>query len=459
MAEVFSPLRKFRTWRSLWIELARAQSSLGLPITPAQVAAMEAARDAIDFEAAEAKEREVRHDVMAHVHAFGLGCPAAKGIIHLGATSAFVVDNADLVLQREALDMVRARVVNVIDALAAFAERWKAEPALAFTHLQPAQPTTVGKRACLWIQDLLLDLDEIEWRRAGLRFLGAKGTTGTQASFLELFHGDEGKVRDLDQRIARAFGFERTYAVTGQTYSRKVDAGMLAALSGVAQSAHKFANDLRLLQSMKEMEEPVEDAQVGSSAMPYKQNPMRCERMTALARVVMAAAETAGRTAAEQWLERTLDDSAAKRIAVPQAFLAADAILILWTNVARGLVFHPAVVQAGLRREMPFLATEAILMRAVEAGGDRQALHERIRVHAREAGRLVKDEGKPNDLLQRIAADPAFAAVRGEIPALAGPARHTGRATGQVEEFLAAEVRPVLERHKGSLGMQEEVRV
>ena len=459
MAGIFSPLRKFRTWRSLWIELARAESALGLPVTPAQVAALEAARDDVDLAAAAAEEERVRHDVMAHVKVFGDRAPGARGIIHLGATSAFVVDNADLLLMREAMDLVRARLANAAAALADFAARWKDRPCLAYTHLQPAQPTTVGKRACLWLQDLLLDLEELESRRASLRFLGAKGTTGTQASFLELFHGDEGKVRELDRRVAAAFGFERTWRVTGQTYSRKVDAAVLSTLSGVAQSAHKFANDVRLLMHMKEVDEPLEEAQIGSSAMPYKANPMRSERMTALGRHVMTLASSAAQTAAEQWLERTLDDSAAKRLAVPQAFLATDAILVLQENVARGLVVHGASIDAHLRREMPFMATEAILMRAVERGGDRQALHERLRVHSRAAAARVKGEGLDNDLLQRLAADPAFAAVKEEIPGLADPRRHIGRAPSQVEEFLAEEVRPVLERHRAVLGMAADPRV
>jgi adenylosuccinate lyase len=459
MAALFSPLRKFRTWRSLWIELARAQNALGLPVTEAQVKELEGKRDDVDFAAAEAKEREVRHDVMAHVHAYGQQCPGARGILHLGATSAYVVDNADLILLRDGLELVRARLLNAVEALATFAERWKDRPCLAFTHFQPAQPTTVGKRACLWLQDLLLDLEEVEARRDALRFLGAKGTTGTQASFLELFHGDDGKVRDLDRRIAAAFGFERVFRVSGQTYTRKVDAQVLGALAGVAQSAHKFANDVRLLMALKEADEPMEASQIGSSAMPYKTNPMRCERMTSLSRLVLANHGVVQQTAAEQWLERTLDDSAAKRIAVPQAFLATDAILLLLANVARGLVVHEAVVEADLRREMPFMATEAILMRAVERGGDRQALHERIRLHSREAGRRVKSEGKSNDLLERIAGDPAFKAVKDEIPSLAEPARHVGRAPAQVTEFLDHEVRPVLAKHKALLGMAAEVRV
>jgi adenylosuccinate lyase len=459
MAALFSPLRKFRTWRRLWIELARAEGSLGLPITAEQIAELEAAKDDVDLEAAAAEEKRVRHDVMAHVAVYGKRCPKAKGILHLGATSAYVVDNADLLVLREAMDLVRARLAAVLGALSDFARKWKDRPALAYTHLQPAQPTTVGKRACLWIQDLLLDLEELEARRSSLRFLGVKGTTGTQASFLELFHGDEAKVRELDRLVARAFGFERTYAVTGQTYSRKVDAAALATLAGISQSAHKFANDVRLLMHMKELDEPSEESQIGSSAMAYKLNPMRSERMTALARHVTAVAASAAQTAAEQWLERTLDDSAAKRLATPQAFLATDAILVLQANVAKGLVVHEASIDANLRREMPFMATEAILMRAVEKGGDRQALHERIRVHSRAAAARVKGEGAANDLLERIAGDAAFAAVKGEIPSLADPRRHVGRAPSQVTEFLDAEVAPALARLKDAVVRPSELRV
>ncbi len=456
---LFSPLRKFGTWRRLWVELARAQMDLGLPVSAAQVEELESAVDDIDFAAAEAREREVRHDVMAHVHAYGLRCPGARPILHLGATSAYVVDNADVLILRDALALVAARLTDVAVALAGFAERWKDRPVLAFTHLQPAQPTTLGKRACLWLQDVLLDLEEVEARIAALRFLGVKGTTGTQASFLELFHGDDGKVRELDRRVAAAFRFERTWRVTGQTYTRKVDAAALAALSGIAQSAHRFANDVRLLMHMKELDEPSERAQIGSSAMAYKQNPMRSERMTALARHVIALSGSAAQTAAEQWLERTLDDSAAKRLFLPGGFLATDAILVLWANVAGGLVVNEAVMDAALRRELPFMATEAILMRAVERGGDRQDLHERIRVHSRAAAHRVKGEGLDNDLLARIGADPAFAAVREEIPALADPARHVGRAPAQVEEFLAEEVRPVLQRRRDLGGPPADVRV
>jgi adenylosuccinate lyase len=459
MAGIFAPTRKFRAWRRLWIELARAQKDLGLPVTAAQVAEMEAGADDIDFEAAARREKEVRHDVMAHVFVYGERCPGARGIIHLGATSAFVVDNADLLLLREALDLVRARLVVAVAALAEFAGKWKDRPCLAYTHLQPAQPTTVGKRACLWIQDLLLDLEELEARRAGLRFLGAKGTTGTQASFLDLFHGDARKVAELDRRVAAALGFDRVFPVTGQTYSRKVDAQALATLSGVAQSAHKMANDVRLLMHMKEVDEPSEAAQIGSSAMAYKLNPMRSERMTALARHVMALSSSAAQTAAEQWLERTLDDSAAKRLFVPQAFLATDAILVLAANVARGLVVHGAAIDAHLRREIPFMATEAILMRAVERGGDRQELHERIRVHSRAAGARVKDEGAENDLLARLAADPVFSAVKSEIPGLADPVRHVGLAPAQAAAFLETEVAAVLRRHAADLGKDAELRV
>ena len=460
MLELFSEDRKFGTWRRLWLALARAQRELGLPITESQIAEMESHLDDIDYETAERREREVRHDVMAHVHAFGRQCPGAAPIVHLGATSAFVVDNTDLVLLREALGIVRGRLVAVVAALRDLAETQRSTPCLSYTHFQPAQPTTFGRRACLWTQDLLLDLEESEWRRGTLRFLGAKGTTGTQASFLTLFGGDHEKVKELDRRVASAMGFERVYPVTGQTPTRKVDAQALQFLSGVAQSAHKFANDVRLLMGLGCVEEPSTAAQIGSSAMAYKKNPMRCERMTSLARLVMALSSVAEQTAAEQWLERTLDDSAAKRIALPEAFLAVDAILVLYENVARGLVVFPAALLRELRRELPAMATEEILMRAVAAGGDRQALHERIRVHSREATRRVKEEGAESDLLGRIASDPAFAAVHDEIPAMLEPRRFIGRSEEQVREFLDADVADALRRHRDALAAPAgEVRV
>lgn len=461
MLELFSEQRKFRTWRRLWLALAKAERDLGLPVTDAQIREMEAHLDDIDYAAAEKREREVRHDVMAHVHAFGLQCPGAAPIIHLGATSAFVVDNTDLILLREALGIVRKRLVSVIAAFRDLAERERATPCLSYTHFQPAQPTTFGRRACLWLQDFLLDLAEIEHRRASLRFLGAKGATGTQASFLTLFGGDHGKVRALDRRIADAMGFERSFTVTGQTPPRKLDAQALHALSGVAQSVHKFANDMRILMGLGHVEEPATKGQIGSSAMAYKKNPMRCERMTSLARVVIAMGSVAEQTAAEQWFERTLDDSAGKRIALPEAFLAADACLILVENVARGMQVHPGALLRDLRRELPAMATEDIMMLAVQRGGNRQELHEVIRAHSREVQRRRNEEGAENDLLERLAADPAFATVRAEIPAMADPRRFLGRSEQQVREFLDGEVAAALATHADALssGGADDVKV
>ncbi len=460
MLRLFSDDRKFGTWRRLWLALARAEMDLGLAITPEQIAEMEAHLDDIDYEIADRREREVRHDVMAHVHAFGKQCPKAAPIIHWGATSAYVVDNTDLVLLREALGLVRARLVRVIAALAKQAEAHAATPCLSYTHFQPAQPTTFGRRICLWIQDLLLDLEECETRRGSLRMLGAKGTTGTQASFLTLFGGDHQRVKELDRRVAAAMGFDATYPVTGQTPSRKIDAQALACLSGVAQSAHRMANDVRLLMGIGCVEEPSTKEQIGSSAMAYKKNPMRSERMTSLARLVMSLSSVAAQTAAEQWFERTLDDSAAKRISLPESFLATDAILVIYEDVARGLVVFPAALMRELRRELPSMATEEILMRAVAAGGDRQELHEAIRRHSRESARRVKEEGAADDLLDRIAKDPAFAKVRGDIASMVEPRRFLGRSEEQVREFLAEDVAPVIERHKDALALEAgEVRV
>lgn len=460
MLRLFSDDRKFGTWRRLWLALARAEMELGLAITREQLAEMEAHLDDIDYETADRREREVRHDVMAHVHAFGLQCPKAAPILHLGATSAYVVDNTDLVLLREAYGLVRARIVRVIAALAKQAAAHASTPCLSYTHFQPAQPTTFGRRVCLWIQELLLDLDEVEWRKKSLRLLGAKGTTGTQASFLTLFGGDHAKVKELDRRVAAAMGFESVYAVTGQTPSRKLDAQALACLSGIAQSAHKTANDVRLLMGLGCVEEPSAKEQIGSSAMAYKKNPMRCERMTSLARLAMSLSSVAEQTAAEQWFERTLDDSAAKRIALPEAFLAIDAVLSIYEDVARGLVVFPAALLRELRRELPSMATEEILMLGVAAGGDRQELHERIRVHSREAARRVKEEGADSDLIDRIAADPAFAAVRGSVTQTLEPRRFLGRSEEQVREFLANDVAPVLDRHRDALTLEAgEVRV
>lgn len=457
MSRIFSPRRKFTEWRKLWVALAEAQAELGLPITPAQVEQMRAHVEEIDFAAAESYEKKLRHDVMAHVHAFGDACPDARPIIHLGATSCDITDNADLVLMREALGLVRDRLVAAMAALATFARRHRALACLGFTHLQPAQPTTVGKRACLWAQDLVLDLAEIEHRLQSLKFRGIKGTTGTQASFLELFHGDHGKVAELERRVAAKLGFDECYDVTGQTYSRKVDAQVVAALSGIAQSAHKAATDLRILQGRKEIEEPFETSQVGSSAMPYKRNPMRAERICSLSRFVMSLETSAAETAATQWLERTLDDSANRRLTIPQAFLAVDAVLMLYQNVASGLDVHEAVIGRNLKEELPFMAAENILMAAVEAGGDRQDLHERIRRHSQAAAAVVKDQGKANDLIERLAADAAFRAV--DLKKSLDPAQFIGRSAQQVDEFLSGVVEPILARYPDAARLRGKVDV
>lgn len=453
MSALFSPQRKHSTWRRLWLALAEAQQELGLPISDAQLAEMRAHLDDIDFAEAERLEATLRHDVVAHIHAFAAQCPAAKPIIHLGATSCFVTDNADLIAMRDGLALLRAKLVNVLDALASFAREHRARVTLGFTHFQPAQPTTVGKRATLWLYDFLLDYQEAARLIAWLPFRGAKGTTGTQDSFLELFGGSHAKVRRLDALVAAKMGFKTTVPVCGQTYSRKIDSTILNALVGIAQSAAKMANDVRLLQHLQELEEPFEKTQVGSSAMPHKRNPMRCERIGSLARHLIATALTAPLTAATQWLERTLDDSAGRRIAIPEAFLAADAILALCLNLARGLVVHPRVIAARLRRELPFMATERILMAAVKAGGDRQALHERLRTHAWEARRRVNEEGLDNDLLERLKADPAFAAVRDQIDGFARADRLAGRAPQQTDEFLRRVVQPILQREAPLLGL------
>jgi adenylosuccinate lyase len=457
MARLWGPQRKFRTWRRLWVVLAEAEAELGLPIREEQLTELRAHVDDIDLELAAKYERQLRHDVMAHVHAYGDACPSARRIIHWGATSCYVTDNTDLLLMREALTMVRDRLVRVIDRLATFAERHRALACLAFTHFQPAQPTTVGKRACLWIYDLVQDLAEVESRIAGLKARGAKGTTGTQASFLELFGGDHDKVRQLDQLVSRKIGFESSYPVTGQTYSRKVDFQVLAALSGISQSAHKAATDLRLLQSMKEVEEPFEAEQIGSSAMPYKRNPMRSERICGLARFVMGLESSAAQTMATQWFERTLDDSANRRLTLPQAFLAIDAILILYQNIASGLVVYPKVIAEHLNAELPFMATESILMAAVARGGDRQELHERIRRHSLTAAAIVKQQGGNNDLLDRLKEDPTFASV--DFHAILDPAGFVGRAPQQVDELLAEVVAPIRAAHTGALSAAADVRV
>jgi adenylosuccinate lyase len=455
MQFIFSPDKKFSTWRRLWVALARAEMELGLPITQEQIDEMEAHLDDIDYEKAADYERKLRHDVMAHVHTFGDSCPKAMPIIHLGATSCYVGDNTDLILMREALLLVRDKLVRVLGHLAAFSDKYKALPTLGFTHFQPAQLVTVGKRATLWMNELLMDLDEVEYRIRGLKLLGSKGTTGTQASFLELFEGDHDKCRKLDQKIAKEMGFAATVPVSGQTYSRKVDAAILGTLSGIAQSASKFANDIRLLCHLKEVEEPFEKNQIGSSAMPYKRNPMRCERICALSRYVMADAMNPVVTAATQWFERTLDDSANKRISVPEAFLAVDAILNIYANVAANLVVHEKVIQRHILEELPFMATENIMMDAVKRGGNRQELHERIRVLSQEAGSNVKDRGLPNNLIDLIAGDPLFGMSREELTAHLEPSRYIGRCPEQVEEFLRACVAPVLEQYASALSGQE----
>lgn len=447
MSRIFSPAFKFTTWRRLWIALAESQRELGLPIPEEAISQMRERIDEIDLGRVAELERRLRHDVMAHVHHFGEVAPAARGIIHLGATSAYVGDNTDLIQHREAMLLVRKRIVAIIAALADFARRYRALPTLAYTHFQPAQPTTVGKRATLWIQDLLLDLEEVEHRLATLRFRGIRGTTGTEASFLELFEGDHAKVVELNRRVAEKMGFEKLYWVTGQTYPRKADYAFLATLAGIATSASKFANDLRLLQHLREVEEPFGAEQIGSSAMAYKRNPMRAERINALTRHVITLSLDPAVTAATQWLERTLDDSANKRIAIPEAYLSADAFLMLYHNVAAGLVVHEPVIRRHLLDELPFMATEAIMMRGVKAGGDRQDLHERIRRHSVAAANRMKDEGAENDLVDRIASDPAFRLTRQEIEEVLDPARHIGRAPEQVDAFLAEAVEPVLARY------------
>lgn len=457
MAALWGPQRKFSTWRKLWVILAETQSELGLPITSEQIEELRQHVDDIDFEAANKYERQLRHDVMAHIRAYGDQCPRARGIIHLGATSCYVTDNTDLILIRESLLLLRRRLVNVIDALARFAEKWRDQPCLAFTHFQPAQPTTVGKRACLWAYDFVLDLEEIEHRLNRLKARGAKGTTGTQASFLTLFEGNHDKVEELDRRVTAKMGFAESYPVTGQTYPRKVDAQVLDTLAGIAASAHKMATDLRLLAHRKEIEEPFEAAQVGSSAMPYKRNPMRCERICGLARFVLSLQTSGAMTAATQWLERTLDDSANRRLVLPQAFLAADAILILCQNVVQGLVVYPKVLERNLRLELPFMATEEILMAATARGGDRQELHEKLRKHSQEAARRIKEEGGENDLLDRLASDPAFAGV--DFTQLLDPRRFVGRAPEQVDDFVTRIVGPIRQKYQAELGLAAEVKV
>jgi adenylosuccinate lyase len=457
MAQLWSEQRKFSTWRRLWVALAEAEHELGLAVSESQIAELKAHVDDIDFSAARAYERKLRHDVMAHVHAYGDVCPNARPIIHLGATSCYVTDNTDLILLREALQLTAKRLARVIIGLADFAARYRDLACLGFTHLQPAQPTTVGKRACLWAYDMVLDLFEIEHRIASLKARSVKGTTGTQASFLALFHGDHGKVRRLERLVAAKLGFEESYAVTGQTYTRKVDAQIVDALSGVSQSAHKLATDLRLLASRKEVEEPFEADQIGSSAMAYKRNPMRSERVCALARFAISLQSSMANTVATQWMERTLDDSANRRLVLPQAFLAVDAVLVLLDNVCSGLVVYPQVIAKNLGEELPFMATENILMAAVEAGGDRQELHEHIRRHSQEAARMVKQEGAPNDLLERLKQDPAFAKV--DFDKTLDASQFVGRAPQQVDEFVAEVVQPIRERYRDAEVAAGEVRV
>ena len=449
MQHIFSENFKFRTWRRLWIALARAEQALGLDITDEQIAEMEAHKDDIDYATAEAREREVRHDVMAHVYAFGRQCPKAEPIIHLGATSCYVGDNTDVIILREASQLVLRKAAQVLRNLAAFAKQYKALPCLAYTHLQPAQLTTVGKRATLWMYELTQDIENLEFQLGRLRLLGSKGTTGTQASFMELFAGDEEKVRRLEQLIAEDMGFTACVPVSGQTYSRKIDAYFLSVLSGFAQSAYKFSNDLRLLQSFEEMEEPFEAHQIGSSAMPYKRNPMRSERISSLARYVIADSINPAMTAGTQWFERTLDDSANKRISVSEAFLAVDAILNIYINITQGLVVYDRVVTRRVMEKLPFMATENIMMESVKRGGNRQELHEALRVHSHAAARRVKLEGGANDLIDRIAADPLFPLSREEIVSQLDPALYIGRSVSQVEEFLRGVAQPILDRCSG----------
>ncbi|KAB0576564.1 adenylosuccinate lyase [Fusobacterium naviforme] len=459
MQYIFSQEKKFRTWRRLWIALAETERELGLNISEEQIAELKSYAENINYEVAEAQEKLVRHDVMSHVYAYGVQCPKAKGIIHLGATSCYVGDNTDIILMTEGLRLLRERLVNVIAELSVFAERYRELPTLAFTHFQPAQPTTVGKRATLWINELLLDLEDLNYVLSGMKLLGCKGTTGTQASFKELFEGDEEKIRRIDPMIAEKMGFASCVAVSGQTYSRKVDARVLNVLAGIAQSAHKFSNDIRLLQHLKEVEEPFEKTQIGSSAMAYKRNPMRCERMASLADYVLSDVLNPMIVSSTQWFERTLDDSANKRISVPEAFLAVDGILLLYLNVVDGLVVYPKVIEKHLMAELPFMATENIMMDAVKAGGDRQELHERIRQLSMEAGRHVKEEGRDNDLLELIAADPAFKLNLEDLERTMEPRRYVGRSPEQVTDFLAAEVAPVLREYSALLGEKAEISI
>ena len=459
MQRIFSNDKKFRTWRRLWIALAESEKELGLAITQEQIDELKAHAEDINYDVAREREKIVRHDVMSHVYAYGQQCPNAKGIIHLGATSCFVGDNTDLIVMYEALELVKKKLVNVLAELKKFALDYKDLPVLAFTHFQPAQPTTLGKRAAIWAQDLLLDYEELCFLLENKKLRGCKGTTGTQASFMELFDNDEAKVKQLDQMVAHRMGYEKSFAVSTQTYSRKVDSRILNALGSIAQSAHKFSNDIRLLQHLKEVEEPFEKGQIGSSAMAYKRNPMRSERMASLANYVIADTLNPAITAATQWFERTLDDSANKRISIPEAFLAVDGILDLYLNITDGLVVYPKVIESHLMKELPFMATEMILMDAVKAGGDRQELHERIRVHSMAAGKVVKEEGLENDLLKRIAEDAMFPMNMEQLKAIMSPINFVGRAPSQTVEFFEECIDPVLETEKEALGLHAEINV
>lgn len=459
MQYIFSPDKKFKTWRRLWIALAEAEKELGLSITDEQIEELKANKDNINFEVAKEREAIVRHDVMSHVYAYGVQCPKAKGIIHLGATSCYVGDNTDIIIMTEGLNLVKKKIINVLNELAKFADQYKSLPMLAFTHFQPAQPTSLGKRAALWMMELKLDLDDLNYIIDNMQLLGSKGTTGTQASFLELFDGNHEKVKELDKKIAQKMGFKGCYPVSGQTYSRKVDTRVLNVLAGIAASAHKFSNDIRLLQHLKEVEEPFEKNQIGSSAMAYKRNPMRSERIASLANYVIADAINPAITSSTQWFERTLDDSANKRISIPEAFLAVDGILDLYLNIVDGMVVYPKVIEKHLMAELPFMATENIMMDAVKAGGDRQELHEKIRVLSMEAGKNVKEKGLDNNLLELIAADPAFNMTYEELKKTMAPSRYIGRAKEQVEEFLLEVINPILEENKEILGITADITV
>ena len=459
MKYIFSPDFKFKTWRKLWIALAESEMELGLGITQEQVDELKSHADDINYEVAEAREKEVRHDVMSHVYAYGQQCPNAKGIIHLGATSCYVGDNTDVIIMTEGLKLVHKKMVNLLDKLSAFALEYKDMPCLAFTHFQPAQPTTVGKRASLWLMDLVMDMETLEFQMSKMRLLGSKGTTGTQASFMELFDGDTDKIKELDKKIAEKMGFDEVFPVSGQTYPRKLDYQVLSVLSSIAQSAYKFSNDMRLLQHLKELEEPFEKNQIGSSAMAYKRNPMRSERISSLARYVICDSINPAITASTQWFERTLDDSANKRISVAEAFLSVDAILELYINIVSNIVVYPKMIENRLLSELPFMATENIMMAAVKKGGDRQELHERIRQHSMAAGKVVKVDGMPNDLVDRIAADPAFGLSRDEIMAEMKTENFVGRAPQQVEEMVRDYVKPILDRNHKELGISVEIKV